>query len=439
MNTSTIPWFPSIRRWLRDRQSSPTKQRSFRKLLVESLEDRTGLSVVPGGVVPLHQQLTQVHRKQSTDEPELTAPIAAATKDTLSDPAVVTDAPLVTDGIDTTIVNPTVPAPWENRQEFDPTGNKTGEHQPAGVTTILNDSTDAPSKPTLLARTAYDALAGISKAPSANVPATDSFFQIQRTPVTQQSLEVQFEVRAYSSSGTLARQQSAIFEAGSGQINVTNLPLPLAQQRDFEIITLTLHARQQYQITQPAATIIVASSQQPCSEAALLRASQEGHSPEAMTALVEMHRPRVLQTCYQVLGNMADAEDAAQLVFLMFAQQQYKLQQTVGRWLHTVARNVAISFLRARQRRRKYEQKAIKADVIPTNTSSELREEIDHALTQLPAPLRQAVKLRYLDGWSQEEAAEILGWPRGTLAQRAARGLQELRLLMGHAEARLLH
>jgi RNA polymerase sigma factor (sigma-70 family) len=41
--------------------------------------------------------------------------------------------------------------------------------------------------------------------------------------------------------------------------------------------------------------------------------------------------------------------------------------------------------------------------------------------------LRDAVRLRYLEGWSQEQAAQRLGCPRGTLSQRAARGIQTLR------------
>ena len=43
------------------------------------------------------------------------------------------------------------------------------------------------------------------------------------------------------------------------------------------------------------------------------------------------------------------------------------------------------------------------------------------------APLSQAVRLRYLEGLSQADAARVVGCPRGTLAQRAAYGVQYLR------------
>jgi len=45
--------------------------------------------------------------------------------------------------------------------------------------------------------------------------------------------------------------------------------------------------------------------------------------------------------------------------------------------------------------------------------------------------LQQAVQLRYLEGRSQKEAAEIAGCPRGTLAQRTANGVRRLRDVLG--------
>src|SRR5262249_11071810 len=60
----------------------------------------------------------------------------------------------------------------------------------------------------------------------------------------------------------------------------------------------------------------------------------------------------------------------------------------------------------------------------------ELREELDLALASVSAPLRDAVRLRYLEGLSQLEAAAVLGVPRGTLSQRAAKGLRRLRFVL---------
>jgi sugar lactone lactonase YvrE len=59
-----------------------------------------------------------------------------------------------------------------------------------------------------------------------------------------------------------------------------------------------------------------------------------------------------------------------------------------------------------------------------------LREEVDAALEQMPARLREAVVLRYLEGRDQETAAQVAGCPRGTLARRAVEGLERLRTIL---------
>jgi len=58
------------------------------------------------------------------------------------------------------------------------------------------------------------------------------------------------------------------------------------------------------------------------------------------------------------------------------------------------------------------------------------REDLDAALSSLPALLREAIVLRYLEGRSQAEAARVAGCPQGTLGWRAMEGLNRLRGLL---------
>lgn len=431
-------WLTWLRHWWKSTSSGSAGPMS-RRLLVEPLEDRTGLSAAPAAPLPPpphHLEQTALIVMQPVTDLRLTSHATVIESDTSEGG----NDPVHGDGSYN----------WFNDSSFpntlgdlgQPDGYTQNSHKNQPAEPLNNSHTEivgTPQRPLLLARTAYDAVVretSTREAPLQQSPVTDRYFQIQRTPVTQQTLEVQYEVKAYTSTGALARQQSAVFAAGSGLIEVTELPQPL-RQSNIEIITLTLQAQRQYQVGQHPATLFLARSGQPCSESTLLRVCKETSSPEALSALVDMHRPNVLQTCYSVLGNLADAEDASQIVFMMFAQQHFKLHETVGRWLYSVARNVAISFLRSRSRRKRHELKAMKAEIAPLSETAELREELDQALLQLPAPLRQAVKLRYLDGWSQEETAAMLGCPRGTVAQRAARGLAALRRIMTPAEAQL--
>jgi RNA polymerase sigma-70 factor (ECF subfamily) len=256
--------------------------------------------------------------------------------------------------------------------------------------------------------------------------------RITRTPVGDTPLEVRCALTAFGSAGAVDREQVVTIPAGSAHADVPFEPAPAGRAGRHEIVTLTLLDDDGYRVARPSATLFLAGSPRSCSEAALFEAYRRGESPEAFAALVERNRPAVFRTCYRVLGNWHDAEDVSQLVFLALAQRQVQLQIALAAWLRTVARNVSIMFLRSRSRRSRHEHRAARPlQVASGEPSQDLREELDAALTRLPGPLGDAVRLRYLEGLSQLEAAEALGCPRGTLSQRAAHGVRRLRGLLG--------
>lgn len=253
-------------------------------------------------------------------------------------------------------------------------------------------------------------------------------FVITRTQVSDTPLEVRYTVTAFTASGPVVREGVATIAAGARSVEVAGDPLPTGNANQAEIVRLTLGEQPGYQIGQSSATVFLNPNGQSYSELALLQAYREGQSPEAFRMLVDRHRTTVLRTCHQVLGNWHDAEDICQMVFLTLAQQQVRLQSTLAGWLRTVARNAAIAFLRSRNRRVRHEHRAAKPNLIASEDAAhDQREELDVAMQQMAGPLREAVRLRYLEGWSQREAAQILGCPRGTLAQRAAMGVRYLR------------
>ena len=57
----------------------------------------------------------------------------------------------------------------------------------------------------------------------------------------------------------------------------------------------------------------------------------------------------------------------------------------------------------------------------------ELRARLDEELARLPDKYRAPLILCYLDGWTNEEAAHLLGWPVGSISYRLARGREMLR------------
>jgi RNA polymerase sigma-70 factor (ECF subfamily) len=260
-------------------------------------------------------------------------------------------------------------------------------------------------------------------------------FRISRTPVSDTILEAPYTLTAYTGASCAGYDGTAVLSSGSDSFDVSLEPILSGQADHPEIVTLALRGEDGYQISQPSATMFLAGTADRCSEAALMEAYSRVQSSDAFRALVERHRPGVLQFSYRLLGNWADAEDVTQMVFLALAERRVRLRVALSGWLGVVARNIGIMLLRSKSRRSRHEQRAAKPDQVGSEESShDLREVVEAALMQIPAPLREAVSLRYLEGLSQLEAAQTAGCPRGTLAQRAANGVRLLRGILGTEE-----
>jgi RNA polymerase sigma factor (sigma-70 family) len=163
----------------------------------------------------------------------------------------------------------------------------------------------------------------------------------------------------------------------------------------------------------------------------LLARYHAARSPAVFSRIVERHGSMVLRTAFRLVGNWHDAEDVTQAVFLVLAQQAGLVKSTLGGWLHKVTRDVSIQMLRARARRARREESAVRQKATDGPAAeSNLREELDLVLVQLPERLREAVVLRYLEGYGQEEAARMAGCDKGTLSRRCTQGLSRLGSLL---------
>lgn len=273
--------------------------------------------------------------------------------------------------------------------------------------------------------------------PDGLAPILTQSFRITRTTVSDTALEVPYRLTTYSSAVTVSYESVAVLAPGSDHVDVPVELTPAGTAVGPEIVTLTLLDKDPNQGAPSSITLFLTENPQRCSEGALLQAYRQGNSEEAFRALVERHRPAVLRTCQRVLGSWDDAEDASQMVFVTLARRQVCVQGSLAGWLATVARNTALMFLRSRSRRSRHEQRAARpVQVASKEPAHDLHDELVTALTQIPARFREAVRLRYLEGLSQLEAAQVVGCPRGTLAQRAAQGVRWLRNILGHGSSR---
>jgi RNA polymerase sigma factor (sigma-70 family) len=163
----------------------------------------------------------------------------------------------------------------------------------------------------------------------------------------------------------------------------------------------------------------------------LLQRFVTANDADAFRGLIDRHGPMVLGVCRSVLREQHDVEDAFQNTFLALARRAGTIRrvETIGPWLHRVAFRVA----------RKSRQKAIQ-DRGRERVLRELGQQhapnppdrsfiplVREEVRRLPARYRQPVVLCYLNGKTNEEAAEQLRCPVGTIKGRLWRARQTLR------------
>ena len=162
--------------------------------------------------------------------------------------------------------------------------------------------------------------------------------------------------------------------------------------------------------------------------------SRSDESAEAAFAtLIERHGPIVHRVCLDVLRDREEARDAAQAVFLVLARKAGSIRkpEALGPWLHGVALRLARRARTEEARRRAAERR--KGEIMHRRQTpevgldplgyAELHEEVD----RLPEKYRRPIILCYLQGRTQVQAAEELGWPLGTVQVRLHRGRDRLR------------
>jgi RNA polymerase sigma factor (sigma-70 family) len=168
------------------------------------------------------------------------------------------------------------------------------------------------------------------------------------------------------------------------------------------------------------------------SDGQLLEGFVTRRDQDAFAALVRRHGPLVWGLCRRILSRAEDAEDAFQATFLVLARRAGSIakRESVGSWLHGVAHRVAVRAKRAEARRRTAERQrpvAPPPDALQEVVWRDLRRTLDEEVLRLPARCRVPFVLCYLEGKTNEEAACLLGCPKGTVLSRLAHARELLR------------
>jgi RNA polymerase sigma-70 factor (ECF subfamily) len=158
--------------------------------------------------------------------------------------------------------------------------------------------------------------------------------------------------------------------------------------------------------------------------------------PAAFEALVIVHQHRVFGVALRMLGNRADAEEAAQEVFLRVhrALPGFRGDAKLSTWLYAIAARLCLSRLgEAHRRLVRADEAALgrvpdpEADPARHLEEDEREAALRRAITELSDDRRMVVVLRDLEGLPYEEIAEILGLELGTVRSRLHRARLDLK------------
>jgi RNA polymerase sigma-70 factor (ECF subfamily) len=161
-------------------------------------------------------------------------------------------------------------------------------------------------------------------------------------------------------------------------------------------------------------------------EAELIRAATAGDR-RAFETLVVLKRERVVRTAYQVTGDLEDARDVAQWVFLRLWKvlPRFDPARRFDTWLYRITVNAAIDHLRARGPQGALqplpddpsllEDAATAGQAERAVDLAELQKVFLKLAAQLAPRQRAAFVLREIEGLDTAEVARILGVRESTV------------------------
>ena len=173
--------------------------------------------------------------------------------------------------------------------------------------------------------------------------------------------------------------------------------------------------------------------------ARVILACQQGDR-EAFRLLFEAYKDRVFSIARYSLGDEAAADDVTQQIFVKLITRigQFRGDSEFSTWLYRLVIN---SCLDERRKRRRFLPVAEFETVSKTANQKtpetgyarrEVADSVRQAICGLKPKMRLPILLKYIEGLSYEEIAEVLGCSKGTVASRLNRAHKALAKQLGH-------
>jgi RNA polymerase sigma-70 factor, ECF subfamily len=166
----------------------------------------------------------------------------------------------------------------------------------------------------------------------------------------------------------------------------------------------------------------------------VIQACQQGDR-EAFQLLFEAYKDKVFSIAtYSTGGDRSMADDVTQQIFLKLftAIQQFRGDSEFTTWLYRLVVNACLDERRRRKRLLPWGE-----STVPTSHGHrkpqeqqyarlELAAAVQEAIAELKPKFRMPILLKYIEGLSYEEIADVMGCSKGTVASRLNRGHSQL-------------
>lgn len=145
----------------------------------------------------------------------------------------------------------------------------------------------------------------------------------------------------------------------------------------------------------------------------------------ALQYLVNCYQKRVIKTAFYFVGNMEDAEDLSQEIFLdiIHSMNSFKHSSSLSTWIYRITVNKSLNMVKKQQRRGMMirleslfihqaehgAEKVTEPSVLPTDVEQDEKRELLHAaIHRLPENQRIAFVLCKFDDQSYKQIADIM-------------------------------
>jgi RNA polymerase sigma-70 factor (ECF subfamily) len=149
-----------------------------------------------------------------------------------------------------------------------------------------------------------------------------------------------------------------------------------------------------------------------------------------LEAAIEAHADSMYRVAFRLTSDRERADEIVQETFIGAWKgiRGLKEPDKIKSWLFGILRNQVYQSIQRNKRTLKTEE--LQDPVAPDRNPTDLQEQVQQALAELDEEQRLPILLVSMEGWSTEEAAEMLGIPKGTVLSRLHRGRQRLKEIL---------